>query len=722
VSRPRFNPRLENLEDRLAPATFTVTTLANGGAGSLRQAILDANSPANPGADIIDFNLPGTGVQQIKLKTALPSITEQVTIDGTTQAGFTAKPIVVLNGNATTSANGLVVAVGADNSIIRGLVIQRFDLHGIVLQSNGNTVDTCFIGTNAAGSAAAGNGGSGIAMLGTASGNTIGGAGGTDISIGGAQNLISGNGGHGILMKGAGVTTNLVRGNFIGTTAVADTEGFFGSIPNAFNGVNINQGANNNTVGDANQLINFITFIAGNNGQGINIAGAGTSTNTVVHTTVGSNLGSGIRIQGAASNNTIGGSAEGEANIVSFNQGNGVLISGSGTTGNTVLGNLIGVDQDGLVGLGNVNNGVTINKGASGNTIGGTAQFEGNVISDNGKNGVNINGVGTNGNTVAGNIIGADATGTVDLGNTLSGIQIAGGAKGNIIGGTTTDAPNLISGNNKHGILLKSAGTKGNTIIGNIIGTNLAGTSGLANGKDGINIGAGANANVIGGSGAGERNTISGNGRVGIVVQANQTVIQGNQIGTTLDGLGALANSSHGIIVTNKASNTLIGGTLAGEGNVIANNGAVGVLIGRDATFPTPAGSGNAVLGNSIFSNALLGIRLNGGANHKQTFPTINSATIVNLGTQLDVNFQLTSKPSTQFRIEIFASPSADPLGFGEGKTFLGFIDVTTDASGTVTQTATVNWTITDGLFITATATNLSTNDSSSFSAAQTAT
>jgi len=719
VTRPRFNPRLENLEDLLPPATFTVTTLANKGTGSLREQITLANSTL--GADVIDFSLPGTGVQQIKLKSALPAITEQVTIDGTTQTGFTTTPIVVLNGNATTGASGLVVSAGANNSVIRGLVIQRFDSHGIVLQSNGNTVDTCFIGTNAAGSAAAGNGGSGIAMLGTASGNTIGGAGGTDISIGGSQNLISGNGGHGILMKGAGVTTNLVRGNFIGTTAVADTQGFFGAIPNAFNGININQGATNNTVGDANQLINFITFIAGNNGQGINIAGAGTSGNVVVHTTVGSNLGSGVRIQGAASNNTIGGSAEGEANIISSNLGNGVLVSGSGTTGNTVLGNLIGVDQDGLIGLGNSGNGVTINKGASGNTIGGTAQFEGNVISDNGKNGVNINGAGTNGNTVAGNIIGADATGTNPLANSLSGVQIAGGAKANAIGGTTADALNLISGNTKHGIILKGTGTTGNTILGNAIGTNLAGVTALANGKDGINIGVGAKANTIGGSGAGEGNTISGNGRMGILIQAGQTEIQGNQIGTTLDGNGALANGSHGIMVTNKSSNTHIGGTAAGDGNVIAHNGRVGVLIGKDSTFTTPAGTGNSVLGNSIFDNALLGISITGGANNKQSFPTINTATIINAGTQLDVNFQLTSKPNTQFRIEIFASQLADPLGFGEGQTFLGFIDVTTNASGTVTQTATVNWSATLGNNITATATNLTTNDTSGFSAAVTA-
>ena len=215
---------------------------------------------------------------------------------------------------------------------------------------------------------------------------------------------------------------------------------------------------------------------------------------------------------------------------------------------------------------------------------------------------------------------------------------------------------------------------------------------------------------------------ISGNGRAGIVVQVGQTVIQGNQIGTAVDGTTALANSSHGIVVTNKAANTQIGGTDPGEGNVIAFNARAGVLIGRDTTFTVAAGNGNSVLGNSIFSNDLLGIIRNSTANRRQTFPTINTATIITAGTQVQVNFQLASVPNRTFRVELFASPVADTLGFGEGRNFLGFIDVTTDGSGNVSSTATVYWSAGLGNFITATATRLDTNDSSSFSAAVLAT
>ena len=177
--RPRFNPRVETLEDRLAPATFTVTSTANGGAGSLRDAITQAN--ASPGADDIEFNIAGTGVKTIALNAALPQITEQLTIDGTSQPGFATTPIIQLNGAPSANANGLVVAAAANGSVIRGLVINRFDLHGILLNSDGNLIETCFIGTNPAGSSALGNGGSGIMMLTDSAGNTIGGPGGTDI-------------------------------------------------------------------------------------------------------------------------------------------------------------------------------------------------------------------------------------------------------------------------------------------------------------------------------------------------------------------------------------------------------------------------------------------------------------------------------------------------------------------------------------------------------------
>src|SRR5947209_1999009 len=69
-------------------ATFTVTNTNDSGAGSLRQAILDAN--ANPGLDTIAFNIPGAGVQTISPASVLPTITDSVIIDGYSQPGSSA--------------------------------------------------------------------------------------------------------------------------------------------------------------------------------------------------------------------------------------------------------------------------------------------------------------------------------------------------------------------------------------------------------------------------------------------------------------------------------------------------------------------------------------------------------------------------------------------------------------------------------------------------------
>ena len=94
--------QLEALERRITPTTYSVVNTSDAvglGAGSLRQAILDAN--ANAGPDIIDFSITGTSgaIQTITLTTALPLITDQVFIDGSTQNGFSANTLSVGAGN-----------------------------------------------------------------------------------------------------------------------------------------------------------------------------------------------------------------------------------------------------------------------------------------------------------------------------------------------------------------------------------------------------------------------------------------------------------------------------------------------------------------------------------------------------------------------------------------------------------------------------------------------
>ena len=103
------------------------------------------------------------------------------------------------------------------------------------------------------------------------------------------------------------------------------------------------------------------------------------------------------------------------------------------------------------------------------------------------------------GTLIQANLIGTDVTAVVDLGNTLDGISLTGGASKNSIGRTVagTGAANIIAGNNRNGILLQDATTTGNVVLGNVIGSNISGFAGLGNGAAGVAV-TNAKSNVIG--------------------------------------------------------------------------------------------------------------------------------------------------------------------------------------------------------------------------------
>lgn len=182
--------------------TSIASLMANKGADgkiSLREAITAANNTANGsgGADVIAFNIAGGGVQTITLgATALPGITNAVVIDGWTQPGYAGTPLIVINGiNAPNSADGLSITVGG--STVRGLVIENFGHYGIyMITGGGNLIEGNYIGTNAAGTAAAANR-FGIVIASSAN-NTIGG------TTAASRNIISGNSFDGINVSGAG--------------------------------------------------------------------------------------------------------------------------------------------------------------------------------------------------------------------------------------------------------------------------------------------------------------------------------------------------------------------------------------------------------------------------------------------------------------------------------------------------------------------------------------
>ena len=232
---------MEPVEPRLLFASFEVTTAADSGAGSLRQAIVDAN--AAPGVDDITFNIDpaSPGLKTINLTSALPTITDVVTIDGTTQPGYepdpsvAATPVIELNGaGAGAGANGLTIASsdpGLASNIVR-LAINRFSGNGILITGDGNFVAECVIGTNPAGTAAGpGNGGHGV-LIDNGDNNFV------------AENTIAFNGGDGVAL------VNTATGNDV------DLNSFFGNggIPVDLN----DDGPTANDPGDADTGVNTL--------------------------------------------------------------------------------------------------------------------------------------------------------------------------------------------------------------------------------------------------------------------------------------------------------------------------------------------------------------------------------------------------------------------------------------------------------------------------------
>lgn len=200
-------------------ATFTVVNTLDTGPGSLRQAILDAN--ASPGADVIDFNISGTGVHTISLQSNLDAISDPVTIDGTTQPGYSS-PVIELDGtSAGTQGTGLWLT--ANGSTVRGLVINRFAYQQILVYSSNNTIAGNYLGTNAAGTTGLSGGGFGtLRLFNGATGNTIGGTTSAD------RNVIRGR-----LSIENGANNNVVQKNNIGVAADGSALGGTGILVSA---------------------------------------------------------------------------------------------------------------------------------------------------------------------------------------------------------------------------------------------------------------------------------------------------------------------------------------------------------------------------------------------------------------------------------------------------------------------------------------------------------
>lgn len=532
-----------------------------GAVCTLRAAIQQANVTA--GTDTIAFNISGAGPHVINPASALPNITQAVTIDGTTEPSYVqGSPAVVLKGTGTApGTNGMVFAAGSGGSTLRGLVVQSFPAIGVAILSDGCVLERTYIGTNA-GTSPAGNGGAGVLVLGNS--NMLGVA-----NDGAKRILVSANGGDGIVISGSSNTLQFshVGTNLAGTAALA----------NAGSGVVIS--------GSSNTLIQ--NLVSGNAQDGIRItAGMGNVVRTnhliglnVFGTGAMPNGGSGVSIQGGTGN-TIG-----PFNIVSGNTGNGVTISGLPATGNVVRSNFIGLTLAGTTALPNGQAGVFLSTTA-GNTVGGTAVGSGNVISGN--SGIGVRVVGGNGNFIQSNVIGVKPGGTEAVANGSHGISIDGSAN-TTVGGVAGGGGNLVSGNGGSGIVVTGAASTGLKITGNTVGPVVAGTAPLPNAVDGIMLTNVSSAIIGGGTFVGDDNVIAGNTRHGIYISggsANQIKI--NEIGVDGNGIVGVGNGGHGIFLENSSGNTI-------DTSLISANHQDGVRIS--------GGNGNTLITSIIGLN-----------------------------------------------------------------------------------------------------------------------
>jgi hypothetical protein len=419
-----------------------------------------------------------------------------------------------------------------------------------------------------------------------------------------------------------------------------------------------------------------------------------------------------------AGNSTVRGLVINRFTTVNYTGGHGIELSTNG--GNIIEGNFIGTDVTGRQARGNGLEGVFVNQSPN-NTIGGTTAAARNVISGNGEDGIVIYSSASSGNTVQGNYIGTDLTGSADLGNFLEGLGI-NRAPNNRIGGTTAGAGNVISGNDGAGLAIFLDGASGNLVQRNFIGADNDGSASLGNTYDGVIILLNVSANTTGGPNDVAGNVISANGRDGVRIWglgsgASDNLVQGNYVGTQANGTSRLGNAANGVAILLSANDNMTGGSLS-SGNVIAYNGGSGVLIDQ--------GIGNGVKCNSIFANSGLGVDLGGdgmtpndpndadlGANQMQNYPVLSSA-FTCVGTTIQGS--LNSKPNTSFTVEFFANSSCHPTGNGDGEQFIGSATVTTNGSGTATFAYTPSTTLTGGQYVTARAYD-SSNNTSEFSA-----
>ena len=546
---------------------------------SLREAINAAN--ANPGPDVIEFDVPDGGSNIIRVSSPLPDLTDDATtIDATTLSYYAGYPEVFIGRDTEVVETGL--RLESNDNVIRGLGFAGFGIFpgqpqnldgAIVIKGNGNLIEDNVVGLGASGNS------NGIHLFG--SDNTV------------RDNVISNNDLAGIT---AFMPNNVIQGNIIG----ADETGM-AAIPNG-TGIILLNGSDHTLVGGAGAGEG--NLVSGNYGSGIscrsdhnefygNLIGVDISGNNALQ-----NGDDGIDVY--ASNNQIGGSSPGQGNVISGNDLHGIAV---GKPNNVIQGNLIGVNAAGTAPIPN-GVGIYLKHDADHTLVGGAGNGEGNIISGNQMDGIDCD---SEQNEFYGNLIGLDISGSTAIPNDY-GLNISAG--NNHVGGGSSGQRNVVSGNTATGIWIHDHGDL-NFIQGNLIGTDITGSTAIPN-NSGIQI-ASSN-NIIGGltpdlgnfimdnavDGIGishvvsnvsvrenflANNTIAGNGRAGVLLGngTNETTITQNSIYDNED-LGIISYGAN-----NGIQPPILSG---GPGTTISGTACPNCLLEFFIADPDPTGFG----------------------------------------------------------------------------------------------------------------------------------
>ena len=337
------------------------------------------------------------------------------------------------------------------------------------------------------------------------------------------------------------------------------------------------------------------------------------------------NAAAGILVKGPS--NTVGGGDTRARNIVSANRNNAADVTSAGirlqdvfSQDNSVQGNFVGVDTSGASGLAN-EIGIELRR-AFANRIGGLTTTPGdppgNVISGNERGVLVIRSVpdaSSFGNTVQGNLIGLDASGSLLQGTSFKGNQLFGvsivNSTSHTIGGTDAGAGNVISGNQQDGVVIAGSKSRRNVIEANIVGTDPGRTQPLANGDDGVEIRNGASENMIGNGTAAAANFIAYHNDAGILLdQTGHNYVAGNRLQSNTVGI-RLLGAEPALMNNHLQANSV---AIAGDGSLVieANQGTANGQSGAGIELGNANGS---LRGNSLTNDLGDAIRLHSGAN-----------------------------------------------------------------------------------------------------------